>query len=212
MVTRTPRKTSTAKKTTRKTTAKTSNKPTTDERTTTVDLRHPLPVRRRLFVGPTGPSELAAIRAALAAAAARLPVPVRAWNGPTAHLDDGTVLTHTPPHATTDQPPTFIAHVPCTHGAHHEYLIHTTRDLAGARAVTRTCETHHGSEPADTAITRGVGPAPQPKPPVVLQLREGVRRATAATAETQPLSLTDITDGLTTRTADTEQPKEHPQP
>lgn len=204
MVTRTTRKTSTAKKT------KTVTPPAGD-RATRVDLRYPLTARRKLFVGPMGAPEQAAIRAALASAAARLPVPVRAWTGPVARLADGTVLTHTPAHAATDQPPQFIAHVPCAHGAHHEYLIRSARDLAGARAVTRTCQGPHASADADTAITHGVTPAAPPKPPAVLQLREGVRRAAAATTETQPLSLTDIADGLTVRaSADDETPKEHP--
>lgn len=208
MATRTTRKTSTAKNTLRKT-AKSTTQPA--DRATRVDLRRPLTVRRKLFVGPMGATEQAAIRAALASAAARLPVPVRAWTGPVARLADGTVLTHTPAHATTDQQPQFIAHIPCSRGAHHEYLIRTARDLAGARALTRICQGPHGSENADTAITRGVTPAAAPKPSAVLQLREGIRRATAATSETQPLSLEDITDGLTNR-ADHDTPKEHPEP
>ncbi|WP_060888591.1 hypothetical protein [Streptomyces scabiei] len=174
-------------------------KPTTKAQGTAVDTRPLLPVRRRVFVGPMGAHEQAAIRAALASAAARLPIPVRAWNGPTAHLTDGTVLTHTPHHATTDQTPQFIAHIPCRHGATHQHLIHTARDLAAARTATNRCDGLHGTT--------------QPKPPAILQLREGIQRATASAADTQPLSRDDIDAGLNARTAgDPERPKEHPQP
>ncbi|WP_143661821.1 hypothetical protein, partial [Streptomyces glaucescens] len=86
---------------TRKTRAKQTSPRKPKTPAATVDLRHPLPVRRRVFVGPMGVTEQAAIRAALAAAAARLPIPVSAWHGPTARLADGTLLTHTPAHATT---------------------------------------------------------------------------------------------------------------
>ncbi|MFJ4473301.1 hypothetical protein ACIP2X_38205 [Streptomyces sp. NPDC089424] len=178
---------------------------------TLVDLRPPLRIRRRVFVGPHKPTELAAIRAALASAAARLPIPVRAWNGPTAHLHDGTTLTHTPAYATTDQPPQFIAHIPCPHGATHEYLIRSARDLAGARAVTSLCQVSHGSPDQDTAIRHGAPAVAQPKPPAAFQLREGVRRAQALHDDTEPLNRDDIDAGLTAR-ADTDSPKEHPQP
>jgi hypothetical protein len=191
------KKTTTGKTAARKTpTAKPASKP----QRTVVDLRHPLPVRRRVFVGPMGAHEQAAIRAALASAVAYLPVPVRAWNGPTAHLGDGTVLAHTPHHATTDQTPQFIAHIPCRHGATHQHLIHSARDLAAARTATNHCDGRHGTA--------------QPKPSAVLQLREGIQRATASAADTQPLSRDDIDAGLTNRAAaaHTDQPKENPQP
>ncbi|MDX3179537.1 hypothetical protein PV382_46035, partial [Streptomyces scabiei] len=89
------RKTPAKKTTGRKTAARKTPtaKPAAKAQRTVVDLRHPLPVRRRVFVGPMGAHEQAAIRAALASAAARLPIPVRAWNGPPALLADGTVLT-----------------------------------------------------------------------------------------------------------------------
>lgn len=103
----------------------------------------PLPVRRRRFVGPYTPAEHATIRAILASAAAQLPIPVRAWNGPRALLNDGTLLTHTPTAAPTSQTPTFIAHIPCPHGATHAYLIHTAHDLTTARTLTHHCQTPH---------------------------------------------------------------------
>ncbi|CQR59220.1 hypothetical protein [Streptomyces leeuwenhoekii] len=131
----------------------------------------PLPTRRRNFVGPYTPAEQATLLAVLASAKAALPVSFRAWNGPRALLNDGTLLTHTPTAAITTQNPTFIAHIPCSHGATHAYLIHTAHDLAAARATTRTCTTPH-----------------RPQQPT--------EHATA---------------GPTTH-ADTDQPKEHPQP
>ena len=121
MATRTPRKT-TAKKTTAKKTTSPARKPAAKKalpktapvnQATVVDLRRPLPVRRKVFVGPLGVVEQAAIRAALASAAARLPVPVSAWTGPRAQLADGTILTHTPAHAPSDLTPTFTAAIRC---------------------------------------------------------------------------------------------------
>ncbi|MDX3532546.1 hypothetical protein P1P75_40680, partial [Streptomyces sp. ID05-39B] len=181
-----------------------------------VDLRHPLTARRRLFTGPMGVNEQAAIRAALDAAASRLPIPVRAWNGSTTTLTDGTHITHNP-----GPDRRFTAQIACRHGAIHGWPITTYTDLREARALTHACERPHTPPTTDTdgtplnwdkAITRGIHHAPAPKPPAVLQLREGVRRANAATAETQPLSKDDITAGLAARAADTETPKEHPQP
>lgn len=192
----------TAKKTTprpRKTTkTRPANAPVNTA--TTVDLRKPLPVRRRVFVGPMGAQEQAAIRAALASAAAQLPIPVRTWNGPTAHLTDGTVITHTPAHAYTDQTPTFQAAIRCPHGAAHTYTIHTAQELHRARQITALC-----NQTTDTAPQ-----TPQPNP-AVRALGDALTRARTAAADTQPLTLTDITAGLEAR-ADTETPKGHPQP
>ncbi|MFF9003725.1 hypothetical protein ACF1GW_39170 [Streptomyces achromogenes] len=107
---------------------------------TAVDLRRPLTTRRRAFVGPYGAVEQAVICAALASAAAQLPIPVTAWHGPTAHLADGTTITHTPAHATTDQTPTFHATIRCPHGAIHPHTIHTADDLTRARQITAQCQ------------------------------------------------------------------------
>ncbi|QLJ06788.1 hypothetical protein HZZ00_37810 (plasmid) [Streptomyces sp. NEAU-sy36] len=186
-----------AKKTARKPAAK-KTLPTVApvNRATVVDLRRPLPVRRRAIVGPMGSVEQAAIRAALAAAAARLPVPVRAWHGPTAHLHDGTVLTHTPAHATTDQQPAFHAAIRCPHGAIHAYTIHTAQELTQARQLTADCNQRTTPEP--TALN-----------PAVRALGDALTRAKTASADTQPLDTTEIAAGLTVR-ADHENPKEHP--
>ncbi|MFD5848335.1 hypothetical protein [Streptomyces chartreusis] len=184
---------------------------------TLVDLRKPLPVRRRLFVGPMGPNEQAAIRAALDSARLLLPITVRTWNGSQALLADGTLLIHNP-----GPDRFFTAHVACPHGAIHGWPINSHTDLREARGVTRTCVHPHADPTADPddiqiehhwdkAITRGVLPASRPKPPAVQFLREGVRRAEAAKADTQSLDLNDIAEGLAARAA-AEQPKEHPQP
>lgn len=195
---------------------------TSADKATVVDLRYPLTPRRRLFVGPMGPHEQAAIRAALDSARLRLPIPVRTWNGSTAQLTDGTLLTHNP-----GPDRYFTAHVACPHGAIHGHPITSYRDLAVARDQTAQCTTPHAAAGPDpdgiedeldwhTAITRGVGPVAQPKPPAVHFLREGVRRAEATKADTQPLPLDDIAEGLAARaaeqTADADQPKEHPEP
>ncbi|MEZ7005614.1 hypothetical protein [Streptomyces sp. AD55] len=208
--------TTSARKTTTKaksTAAKNATTPTRKPRAkkpapkpTTVDLRKPLPTRPRPIIGPIGVHKQATARAILASATAQLPIPHLTWNGPTAHLTDGTLLTHTPTHATTNQPPTFTAHVPCPHGAIHPYLIRSAQDLAAARATTATCETPHSGMNTDQALREGITPTTPPKTPPVLALREGIRRAHE---DTQPLSTDEITAGLTAR-ADNEEPKEHP--
>ncbi|MFD9004468.1 hypothetical protein ACFV0T_26505 [Streptomyces sp. NPDC059582] len=216
-------KTTTAKAPAKKTAAKAPakapaketapRKPATDRPGTTVDSRKPLTVRRRLFVGPMGPTEQAAIRAALAAASTRIPVPVRAWNGSTANLADGTLLIHNP-----GPDRIFTAHIACRHGAIHGWPITTHTDLREARAVTHACERDHTTQTGDDAldwdkaITRGVGPVATPKPSAVHALREGVRRAEATKADTQPLTHDDIHAGLAERATATEPAKEHPQP
>jgi hypothetical protein len=204
------RKATPAKKTAAKTPTKTAAGPArkaakkalpkTTPVNTVVDLRRPLPTRRKVFVGPMGAVEQAAIRAALASAKAALPVPVRRWEGPVARLQDGTVLTHTPAHATTDQQPTFHAAIRCPHGAIHPYTIHTALDLHRARLLTAQCDQSTDRAPEQ--------PAPNP---AVRALGDALTRVKAATADTQPLSATDIETGLTAR-ADHETPKGHPEP
>ena len=176
---------------------------------TVVDLRYPLKPRRKLFVGPMDAHEQAGARAALASAMARLPIPVAAWNGPTARLTDGTRITHTdtrlPAHNLANgQPPTFTAHIPCPHGGIHQHTVHTTLDLAEARAVTRICNTPHGGINADQAIRDGVTHTPDTQPVLILQ--DAIPRV----ADTQPLSTQTIADGLTARAADNDTPREHP--
>lgn len=180
-----------------------ADKPQATRPATIVNLYKLPTARRRDFVGPLGAHEQAAVRAALAAASARLPISVRAWNGSTAQLADGTLLIHNP-----GPDRKFTAHIACRHGAIHGWPITTHTDLREARAVTHACERPH-ARPSDDgdvrpdwdgAITYGVRPVPAPKPSVVLVLREGVHRAQASAADTQPI------DTLP------EQAKEHPEP
>jgi hypothetical protein len=178
--------------------------PTPDD--TVVDTRTPLTARRRLFVGPMGASEQAAVRAALAAAHNRLPIPVRAWNGSTANLTDGTLLIHNP-----GDDRTFTAHIACRHGAVHGWPITTHQDLREARALTHACERRHATNTTgDNGIeydwTKAVQHGIQP----TTRLGEGLKTAKKATADTQSLNTDDIAAGLAARAIDTEQPKEHP--
>ncbi|MER6249430.1 hypothetical protein [Streptomyces griseorubiginosus] len=218
-----PAKKTTAKRTpakprtprTRKTTAalslvKPPTKPATDDQATVVDLRYPLNPRRRLFVGPMGPNEQAAIRAALDSARLRLPIPVRTWNGSQAQLTDGTLLIHNP-----GPDRTFTAHIACRRGAIHGWPITSERDLRAARAITHACERRHSANtPAPDnndiehdwhkAISHGIRPTSR--------LAEGLATARKSTADTQPLSLDEIGAHIAEQLADADVPKEHPQP
>lgn len=218
---------------TRKTTAKktatrkaASSKPATPTKPGTVtQLRPPLATRRRSAADPYTPEQMTEARAALASAMAALPVPVLAWQVPAqttshraaAHLTDGTVITHV-----AHRRPVFNADITCNHGARHTYTITTAGELADARKNAATCTIQHAGDSLHEAIARGphtlTAEAPTtPIPnPAVRALGDGLKRAkaakAAATDETQPLSQQDIADGIAARTADTETPKEHPQP
>jgi hypothetical protein len=209
--TRTRKRTTPAKKTAAK---KTVAKKAAASPVTVVNLYKPPPVRRKLFTGPMGAHEQAAIRAALAAASLRLPIPVRTWNGSQAHLTDGLLLIHNP-----GDDRTFTAHIACRHGAIHGYPITSHTDLREARALTHACERPHTTTDNtdldwDHAINHGVAPTRTPNTGIVVQLREGIRRAAHTLHDdTKPLNLTDITAGLAERaTADDDQAKEHPEP
>lgn len=216
MATRTSK--TTAKKTTppRKTTPRktAAKKAAADTTATVIQLRPPLATRRRSAADPYTPEQLTEARAAYASAMAMLPIPVLAWIVPSqatsrraaAHMADGTVITHV-----ADRAPVFTADIPCRHGARHETTIRTAEALSKARQDAATCEYQHAAADQHRAITDGITPTPD-QPVKVNALPEGIKRATAAAAETQPLPLTDIAEGLATRTADTETPKEHPQP
>lgn len=167
--------------------------------------------RRRLFVGPMGAHEQAAIRAALASAHLRLPIPVRTWNGSQAQLADGTLLIHNP-----GPDRAFTAHIACRTGSIHGYPITSADDLKTARALTKGCERRHTSKTPSgdgteldwhKAIAHGIQPT--------TRLAEGLTTARKAVADTQPLSVDEIgqhiADQLAER-ADTEDAKEHPQP
>ena len=196
-------------KKTKKSAAKTPANTNATPGPTLVALHPPVNVRPRHFVGPRGAQEQAAVRAALASAHLRLPISVRAWNGSTAQLADGTLLIHNP---SPDR--AFTAHIACRHGAIHGWPITSLADLREARGLTHACERRHtANTPSDDgieldwdkAITHGIKPTSR--------LGEGLTTAKKSAADTQPLSQQDIAEGLTARTAaDTDQPKEHPQP
>jgi hypothetical protein len=198
------RKTTTAKTTTP---ARLSLVKPTDDRGTVVDLRYPLKARRRLFVGPMGSTEQAAIRAALDSARIALPVPVSSWTGSTANLADGLILTHNP-----GPDRYFTAHIACPHGAIHGWPISSHADLRRARAITRACGSRHAANMPgddgteldwDKATTYGTRHN---------RVTEGVQTARKANADTQPLSESEIAAHIAQQLADTETPKGHPQP
>ncbi|MEW2187708.1 hypothetical protein AB0900_30955 [Streptomyces cellulosae] len=166
-----------------------------------------LPLRPRPIVGPLGINEQAAVRAALAAAATRLPVPVRTWNGSTAQLADGVLLIHNP-----GPDRTFTAHVACRHGAIHGYPIRNLHDLREARALTHACGTNHTVDGDwDQAITHGVRPMTAPAVKVS-RLADALTTAKKATADTQPMNTAQIAAGLAARQNTDNTAKEHPQP
>jgi len=180
--------------------------------TKTPKRRRPLTKRPRTLYGRHTAIQLVEARACLASATARLPIPHILWlaqpNGQAAaRLTDGTFLLHT-----AERAPDFLALIRCPLGTLHAHTIHTAADLAEARAITHACMRQHETDDHHKAITHGVRPTAKPKPSAVLALREGVRRAEATKADTQPLSKDDITEGLAARAADLENAKEHPQP
>jgi hypothetical protein len=205
--TRAPRK-ATATKPAKPALSLVTNTPDTDDRSTVVDLRPPVPVRRKLFVGPMGPNEQAAIRAALAAAALGLPVPVRAWTGSQAQLADGLLLIHNP-----GPDRMFTAQIACRHGAIHGWPISTAQQLREARALTHACERRHAAPTThDDGITCDYEKAIQHGIRPTNRLAEGIKTIRKARTTTQSLHLNQITDGLKTQAADTEPAKEHPKP
>ncbi|MEW1565778.1 hypothetical protein AB0454_22665 [Streptomyces sp. NPDC093509] len=180
--------------------------------TKTPKRRRPLTKRPRTLHGRHTGIQLVEARACLASATARLPIPHILWlaqpNGQAAaRLTDGTFLLHT-----AERAPDFLALIRCPLGTLHAHTIHTAADLAEARAVTHACMRQHETDDHHKAITHGVRPTAKPKPSAVLALREGVRRAEATKADTQPLSRKDIADGLAARADGTDTAKEHPEP
>lgn len=87
--------------------------------------------------------EAAAARAAMAARATGIYVPVAAWHGhpdgtATALLNDGTHLHHR-----AAGPTQFTAAIPCPGGSTHIHTITNPRDLEGARRTTGECTVQH---------------------------------------------------------------------
>lgn len=200
---RTPRK-----RTTKATPALTLVQPSKDTDTATqVDTRPRLAVRRRAFVGPMGPSEQAAVRAALTSAALLLPVSARAWDGSTANLADGTLLIHNP-----GPDRLFTAQIACRRGSIHGYPITSADDLKTARAVTRACERRHAdSTPADDGAELNWHKALDHGIQHTSRLGEALQAVKKTVADTQPMSTDAIAAHIAAQLAD-DQPKEHPQP
>lgn len=194
-------------------------KETTAEKATLVDLRKPLKVRRRRFVGEHTSAQIVEARAVLASAMAGLPIPSLLWlaqcdGRAAARLNDGTLLVHT-----HERAPEFTAILRCPTGGLHTELVTNEADLRAARTNTATCTRRHddtdpgaGGYDWRKAATLGV----QKLIPARLSpLNAGLQVVKKATAETQPLPLDAIAEGLAARaaeSADTEEPKEHPQP
>lgn len=134
--------------------------------------------------------------ATLAARLAGITTPhIRDWHDhhdgtTTRPLDDGSHLHYT---AATR---TLRWHTPCPMGATHEYVLRTPADTDAAQTDARTCQQPHWAPPPTNTGTH---------------LTARLQTAVKAAADTQPLTLADITAGLQAR-ADTEAPKEHPQP
>lgn len=191
----TPAKTTTAKKTaTRKPAAKrVPRSPRTAAAPrpalSLVKTPAPLSVRKPEFITEL---QLAAYHAALTHG---LPAgTIRDWrqrpDGTAARaFPSGALLAYTPDDQSAAPFHTFT---PCNQGAHHADPIHTPADLRTAAARATHCHTRHYT-PKQTAA-------------------EGLQAALKATTATQPLPLAAIADGLTARAADTETPKEHPEP
>lgn len=189
-----------------------------DDRATVVDLRHPLPTRRRNFTGPHTPAQLTEARAALASAMARLPIPSILWltqpdGRAAARLTDGTFLIHTHHRA-----PEFTAYLHCPTGGLHTELVTNAADLTAARAVTGCCNRRHDdTDPAagtydwHKAITVGVQTI---VPTRLSPLTAGLQAAKKTTADTQPLSTDEIAAHIAEQLAadGNETTKEHPQP
>ena len=184
---------------------------------TVVDLRRPLQTRRRDFVGPHTPAQLAEARATLAAAMAQLPVPSLLWltqidGHAAARLADGTHLIHT-----HERAPEFTALVRCPTGGLHTELVTNPADLKAARAVTATCNRRHddtdpsaGTYDWHKAVTLGVQTV---VPTRLSPLNAGLQTAKKANADTQSMSLDEIGAHIAEQlAAETEQTKEHPQP
>ncbi|WP_399559396.1 hypothetical protein [Streptomyces chartreusis] len=167
-----------------------------DDTATVVDLRHPLPVRRRHFVGTHTKPQIIEARAALASAMAALPVPHILWlaqpdGRAAARLTDGTHLIHTHQRA-----PEFTALLRCPTGGLHAEHVTNTADLTAARAVTATCTRRHDdTDPAaggydwHKAITLGVQKI---TPTRLSPLNAGLKTAKKATEDTQSMSLDEI--------------------
>jgi hypothetical protein len=106
------------------------------------------------------------------------------------HFPSGARLDHTP----ADDAP-FHANTPCPQGVTHRHPVRTIADLKDAEGIAKACTDWHG----------------EAKPQ---HLSARLQVAKKSVAKTQSMSKQEIADGLAARAAaaDTETPKEHPQP
>lgn len=173
-------------------TRRTPAKPAAATPVPATDMQKHLPHRPVQVVRPAHPDFLveAQTTAYHAALLADLPqTRIQDWTptpGGGAHLNTptGTRIQHLPG---TNIP--FTALTPCTQGATHTTPVANRTQYDNAVKAASQCTQLHGR-------------------PRTLTLHQAATTA----ADTQQLSGDDITTGLAQRTADTEQPKEHPQP
>ena len=206
----------TRRTTTKKTASAPAPKPADKQsgpRLTVIDMRKPLPVRRTT-PGPYTPAQLAEARAALAAAYARLPIPVINWqtlpdNRTAAYMADDTLIVHTAHRA-----PLFTALILCPQGRRHEHPITDQATLHTARNLTRGCTSTHGAATDDQhqALTEGV--TTPPPPPVIRApkaitpvkvLADRLAKSSTSNDDTQANDVTDLRNAAADDTA-----KEHP--
>ncbi|MGW2740547.1 hypothetical protein ACWC4D_40940 [Streptomyces sp. NPDC001288] len=237
MAARTAKKTTPAQRDAAKKTAKTAParkapaKRTTTRKPPAKKTAAPLPRRERLFM-----TDIQAY-ATLASRIAGIPTHrIRDWrdhrNGTaTRPLTDGSHLHY------TLETRTLTWQAICPMGATHIYTLDRPSTAASARLHADRCTETHATLthiprltpdewaalgiqtgptwarpdlPGEDPITDTIPvPLPDRHPRA---LGDTLTHATSATAETQPLSTKDIADVLAARTADTEQPKEHPEP
>jgi hypothetical protein len=124
----------------------------------------------------------------------------------------GARIDHTP---TADAP--FHAHTPCKNGGIHYDPVRTSTDLNDAATRAQACTDRHGAPAAlalGTGLKRAKTTAADTQPIPVITKPE--QPAGSDVADTQPMSAdaisAHIADQLTTRAADVETAKEHPQP
>jgi hypothetical protein len=128
------------------------------------------------------------------------------------HFPSGARLDHTP---TADAP--FHANTPCPQGVIHRHPVRTIADLKDAENIAKACTDWHGAPAAlalGTGLKRAKTTAADTQPIPVITKPE--QPAGSDVADTQPMSAdaisAHIADQLTTRAADVETAKEHPQP
>ncbi|MFJ8657516.1 hypothetical protein ACIRNU_34900 [Streptomyces rochei] len=231
---RTTRTTSPAKKTPAKKTAKKTTPRARKQTPPRLSLVKPTPTPPKLPARPRDFMTDTQGYATLAARIAGITTPhIRDWHDhgdgtTTRPLTDGSHLHYTLATRTLRWQAT------CPMGAIHEYILTTPSTATAARVHADRCQQEHTDLTQIPALTPdelaalgihtgptwarpdAIGDAPTQSIPVPLPsqprvLGDQLTRTHADTADTQPLPQAEIAAGLTAR-ADTEAPKEHPQP